>query len=98
MIGGELYTREEMQQMIDNTRGFFDYCKLQEQIERDEDSHGAFSWLFSPSFVPLPLDPEEAKKISKSDIWWIDKIVYDACQRAWNTPAEFRVEVKGEEK
>ena len=91
---GELYTKEEMQLMIDNTRGFFNYCKLREQLEKDEDAHGAFSWLFSPSFIPLPLDPEEAKKISKSDFYWIDKTITETIKRAWNTPPEFRDQVK----
>ena len=99
MIGGELYTREEMQQMIDNTRGFFDYCKLQEQFEKEEDAYGALSWLFNPDFVLLPIDPEEAKKISKSDIWWIDKTIMETFKRAWNTSYEFRdseFKLKGE--
>lgn len=87
----ELHTQEELQEMLDNTMGFFHYCKLKKQLEQDEDRYGAFKWLFNPDFIPLPIDPEEAKKISKSDVWWIEKTIMDHFKREWNTPLEFRV-------
>lgn len=91
MFSQKLYTKEELKQMLDNTMGFFHYCKLKEQLEQDEDRHGAFKWLFNSDFIPLPIDPEEAKKISKSDVWWIDRMVRKEIRRVWNTPLEFRV-------
>jgi len=99
MMFGELYTKEEMQWMIDNTRGFFNYCKLREQLEKDENAHSAFSWVFNLDFVPLPIDPEGANRLNKSDFWWIDRTIQKAIRRAWNTPAKFRnseFKLKGE--
>ena len=91
MFDVKLYTKKELQEMLDNTKGFFDYCKLQEQFKRDEDAYGALSWLFNPGFVPSPVDPENAKKLTKDDVWWIDKTIQEAFKRAMNTPMKFRV-------
>jgi len=90
MFGGELYSKEELLQMLENTRGFYDYCKLKEQLEREEGVHGAFSWLFEPSFVPLPIDPDHMNHLSKGDIWWVSTRISEAFNRHWNTPREFR--------
>lgn len=90
MMFGELYTKEEMREMIDNTKGFYDYCKFQEQLKREEDAYGAFSWLFNPNFTPLPLNPENMGVLTESEMWFIERAIIKTIKREWNTPAEFK--------
>ena len=90
MMHFELFTEEQLKEIIDNTRGFVDYVLTKRRLEFEQNTFGAYSWLFDSGFVFPPPDLGDPSLLTGTELYIIETEVEKALRSAFYTPKEFR--------